>query len=362
MAKLELIGVTKTYGKTVAVNDLTLTVEDNEFFCIFGPPVSGKTTILRLLLGLESPSSGEVRIAGQSVDTKLPAERNLAMVFQNLALFPHMTARENLAFPLVERKVPQAEQDARITEVAEKLHIVPLLGKLPAHLSGGERQRVAIGRALVRDTDALLMDEPISALDARLREEMRVELKRLQRELHRTLVYVTHDQEEAMSIADRLCVLRMGEIAQIGLPQEIYGRPTNRYVAEVIGSPAMNFIAGEIDASTGRFSAAAMDLSLGFAIDGRASSAGDLGVRPEDIRIARQAPAGHGVQGKVYEVEPLGAYTVVDISMGDSLLRAQITGQPRFELGEPVFLSIEAGKCHLFDGETGERLATGTTD
>ena len=362
MAKLELIDVTKTYGKTVAVNKLTLTVEDNEFFCIFGPPVSGKSTVLRLLLGLESPTSGEIRIAGNPVGDRLPAERNLAMVFQNLALFPHMTARENLAFPLVERKVPRAEQETRIAAVAEKLHITPLLDKLPAHLSGGERQRVAIGRALVRDTDALLMDEPISALDARLREEMRVELKRLQRELHRTLVYVTHDQEEAMSVADRLCILRMGEIAQVGLPQEIYGLPTNRYVAEVIGSPPMNFIAGTFDGSTGKFSAATMDLTLTFETDGRASGGADLGVRPEDIRIAREAPDSHAVQSKIYEVEPLGAYTVVDVSVGDSLVRAQITGQPRFELGEPVFLSIERGKCHLFDGESGERLATGTAD
>ncbi len=359
MAKLELIGVTKTYGKTVAVNDLTLTVEDNEFFCIFGPPVSGKTTILRLLLGLESPSSGEVRIAGQSVDTKLPAERNLAMVFQNLALFPHMTARENLAFPLVERKVPQAEQDARITEVAEKLHIVPLLGKLPAHLSGGERQRVAIGRALVRDTDALLMDEPISALDARLREEMRVELKRLQRELHRTLVYVTHDQEEAMSVADRMCIMRDGGIAQIGTPQEIYNTPNSQYVAEVIGSPPMNFISGTVDRSTGTFAAAGIDLTVAFAIAGAASAAGDLGVRPEDIRILRDRPSTPAIAATIFEVAPLGAYSVVDVSTGDSLLRVQVTGQPAYTLGEPVFLTLELGKCHLFDGETGERLATG---
>ena len=359
MAKLELIGVTKAYGDTVAVNDLSLTIEDNEFFCIFGPPISGKTTILRLLLGLEMPSDGEVRIAGEPVGTRLPAERNLAMVFQNLALFPHMTAGENLAFPLVERKLPRAEQETRVAEVAEKLHIGPLLNKLPAHLSGGERQRVAIGRALVRDSNALLMDEPISALDARLREEMRVELKRLQRELHRTLVYVTHDQEEAMSIADRLCVMRSGEAAQVGRPQEIYNLPANRYVAEVIGSPPMNFISGTVDRSTGTFAAAGIDLSVAFAIAGAASAAGDLGVRPEDVRIFRDRPSTPAIAATIFEVAPLGAYSVVDVSTGDSLLRVQVTGQPAYTLGEPVFLTLELGKCHLFDGETGERLATG---
>ena len=252
MARLELSNASKYYGKTVAVKDIDLVVEDNEFFCIFGPPSSGKTTILRLLLGLVAPDEGEITIGGVAVGDQGPKERNLAMVFQNLALFPHMTAGQNLAFPLVERKLEKAAVIERVAQVAETLHITPLLDKLPAHLSGGERQRVAIGRALVRDPAAFLMDEPIAALDARLREEMRVELKRLQRELHHTIVYVTHDQEEAMSIADRIAVMEAGEIRQIGTPAEIYNLPNSRYVAELIGSPPMNFIDGTL-ADGGRF-------------------------------------------------------------------------------------------------------------
>ena len=359
MAKLELRGVTKTYGKTVGVANIDLTVEDNEFFCIFGPPSTGKSTILRLFLGLETPDSGEVCIGGEVVNGRLPAERDLAMVFQNLALFPHMTAGENLAFPLAERKTPKAERERRVNEVADKLHIGPLLNKIPAHLSGGERQRVAIGRALVRDSNALLMDEPISALDARLHEEMRVELKRLQREMHRTLVYVTHDQEEAMSVADRLCIIRDGGIAQIGTPQEIYNAPNSRYVAEVIGAPPMNFIAGAIGEG-GAFSADGLDLALTFKTNG-AAGPGDVGVRPEDIVIEREAPGGHAVAATIYEVEPLGGFTVVALSVGDSVLRAQITGQPQFTLGEPVHLSLALDKCHLFASADGARIATGAT-
>ena len=204
---------------SLAVDDASFTVDDNEFFCFFGPPLSGKSTILRLILGLETPDHGrnpDRRQAGQPACS--PAERNVAMVFQNLALFPHMTARDNIRFPLVERKVPEAEIEARLADVAAKLHIGHILHKPPAQLSGGERQRVAIARALVRDPAAYLMDDPISALDARLREETRVELKRIQRELGKTLIYVTHDQEEAMSVADRMAILDNGRIRQVGAP------------------------------------------------------------------------------------------------------------------------------------------------
>ena len=283
MARLELRNASKSFGKTVAVKDIDLVVEDNQFFCIFGPPSSGKTTILRLLLGLVAPDEGEIVIGDVPVVDQGPKERNLAMVFQNLALFPHMTAGQNLAFPLVERKLEKAAIMARVAEVAETLHITPLLDKPPAHLSGGERQRVAIGRALVRDPAAFLMDEPIAALDARLREEMRVELKRLQRELHHTIVYVTHDQEEAMSIADRIAVLEAGEIRQVGTPAEIYNLPNSRYVAELIGAPPMNFVDGTL-ADGGRFEG--RDVPLSIALEG-AEGAGPaaLAVRPEDLGI-----------------------------------------------------------------------------
>ena len=350
MARLELRNTSKHYGKTVAVKDIDLVVEDNEFFCIFGPPSSGKTTILRLLLGLVAPDEGEITIGGVAVSDQGPKERNLAMVFQNLALFPHMTAGQNLAFPLMERKLEKAAVMERVAEVAETLHITPLLDKLPAHLSGGERQRVAIGRALVRDPAAFLMDEPIAALDARLREEMRVELKRLQRELHHTIVYVTHDQEEAMSIADRIAVMEAGEIRQIGTPAEIYNLPNSRYVAELIGSPPMNFIDGTL-ANGGRFDGSNVPLSM--SLDG-AEGVGPaaLAVRPEDIGIDPSG-ANDGVEAAIYEVEPLGAFTIVDVSAGERILKVQAPGQPHFTLGERVGLALDPDRCHLFHGETG---------
>ena len=244
-------------GGFTAVDDVSLVVEDNELFCLFGPPGCGKSTILRLLVGLEAPDAGEIHIGGRDVTELPPADRDLAMVFQNLALFPHMSTRENLAFPLVARGVDPKYITAKVAQVAETLHITHLLDKFPAHLSGGERQRVAIGRALVREPKAYLMDEPISALDARLREEMRVELNRLQRQLNHTFVHVTHDQEEAMAVADRLCVMKDGRIEQIGTPLELYNTPQNRYVARQLGSPPINFISGNFDVSSGLFEASA---------------------------------------------------------------------------------------------------------
>ena len=351
MASLELSGINKSYGDTVAVADIDLKIEDNEFFCIFGPPSCGKTTILRLLLGLVAPDSGEVRIAGEVVTDSPPKARNLAMVFQNLALFPHMTTRQNLAFPLTERKMEKDEIERRVNSVAETLHILPLLKKHPAHLSGGERQRVAIGRALVRDPGAFLMDEPIAALDARLREEMRVELKRLQREQTHTLVYVTHDQEEAMAVADRMAIFEAGRIRQIGTPAEIYNRPNSRYVAELIGSPPMNFIDGAL--ADGNFTAEHGNIVMPF--DGVSESgAVSLAIRPEDIEI--RGTDQPGIDAKVYEVEPLGAFTIVDIIIGEKIVKVQVAGQPEFELGAPVRLYLDPLNCHLFDGASGDSI------
>lgn len=355
MAKLEFSDVSKAYGDTIAVQDINMVVEDNEFFCIFGPPSCGKTTVLRLLLGLVTPDAGEIRIGGKVVNDLAPKERNLAMVFQNLALFPHMTAGQNLAFPLAERKMDKAEITARVNAVAETLHIVPLLSKLPAHLSGGERQRVAIGRALVRDPAAFLMDEPIAALDARLREEMRVELKRLQRELNHTLVYVTHDQEEAMSVADRMAIFENGFVRQVGTPDDVYNRPNSRYVAELIGSPPMNFIEGRVDG--GRFDADAFPLTLG--VDGaNGARSASLAIRPEDLTI--QAGGDGAIEASIYEVEPLGAYTIVDVNIGETILKVQERGQPRYELGQAVRVGFDQDKCHLFDRESGGIIKAAT--
>jgi multiple sugar transport system ATP-binding protein len=351
MATLELRNVTKSFGRVTAVDNVNIRVENNEFYCIFGPPSSGKSTVLRLLLGLASPDNGQILIDGKDVTGLPPSVRDLAMVFQNLALFPHLSARENLAFPLRERNASQAVIDAQIRIVADKLHIAPLLDKLPGQLSGGERQRVAIGRALVRKPSAYLMDEPIAALDARLREEMRVELKRLQREVGHTLVYVTHDQEEAMSIADRMAIMQDGRIAQIGSPYEIYNEPLSRFVAEMVGSPPMNFIDGTIKG--GIFRARDFGFEASF-INRLADGAVVLGVRPEDISLRTDMSL--GADCSIFEVEPLGAYSIVDILAGEKVLKSQVQGQPRFNKGQKITLNVKSEHCHLFDPRDGSSL------
>jgi multiple sugar transport system ATP-binding protein len=359
LAKLELVSVSKRFGRVTAVDDVNIVVEDNELFCLFGPPGCGKSTILRLLVGLEAPDAGEIYIGGRDVTELPPADRDLAMVFQNLALFPHMSTRENLAFPLVARGVDPKHITAKVAQVAETLHITHLLDKFPAHLSGGERQRVAIGRALVREPKAYLMDEPISALDARLREEMRVELNRLQRQLKHTFVHVTHDQEEAMAVADRLCVMKDGRIEQIGTPLELYNAPQNRYVARQLGSPPINFISGNFDVSSGLFEASQMSLAAVATKANAGHGAAWLGVRPEDLSIGDELAGAVSVPAAIYEVEPLGAITIVDVKVGEQILKAQLPGQPKFTEGEPVHLCFDLAKCHLFDGGSERRLATG---
>jgi multiple sugar transport system ATP-binding protein len=344
MAEIAFRNVSKRYGATVALSDATFTVNDNEFFCFFGPPLSGKSTILRLILGLEQPDSGEVLIDGRPVNAASPADRNVAMVFQNLALFPHMTARENVRFPLVERKVPEADIARRLDEVCDKLHIRHILHKPPAQLSGGERQRVAIARALVRDPVAYLMDDPISALDARLREETRVELKRIQRELGKTLIYVTHDQEEAMSVADRMAILEAGVIRQVGTPGEIYDHPASVYVARLLGSPMMNILPASSDAGDIRIADGVI------AVNGASIPADviDIGLRPEDLKVAAWSAGQAGRPAKVYEVEPLGGYTVVTLDAGPSRVRALMRGQPDIRPDALVALTCDAARLHRF--------------
>jgi multiple sugar transport system ATP-binding protein len=353
MAHIEFDHVTKRYGDVVAVRDITVTVEDREFFCFFGPPSSGKSTLLRLLLGLEKPTDGEIRIDGKVVNALSPAERNLAMVFQNLALFPHMSARDNLRFPLVERGVAASVIEERLGAIADKLHIARLLDKRPAQLSGGERQRVAIGRALMREATAYLMDDPISALDARLREEMRVELKRLQREIGHTFIYVTHDQEEAMSVADRMAILEHGVVRQIDAPQLIYDRPNSRYVASIIGSPTMNFVSGELNGATGEF--CSVDGALKLALPGQRSSrteAVDLAFRPEDAVLGGEP----GMQARVVSVEPLGAFSIVVVDSGSQRLKAMVKGQAVPVTGDSITLDVTPSRVALFRRSDGQRL------
>jgi multiple sugar transport system ATP-binding protein len=361
MARIELIGVSKRYGSLLALDDVSLTIEDNEFFCIFGPPTSGKTTLLRLLLGLEQADAGEIRIDGKSLAHASTASRNLAMVFQNLALFPHLSARENLRFPLVQQGKSESYIAARIDAVAAKLHIAHLLHKPPSQLSGGERQRIAIGRALVRDAQAYLMDDPIAALDARLREEMRIELKRLQRDLGKTLVYVTHDQEEAMAVGDRMAILEAGRVQQIDTPGQVYREPENRFVARLLGQPAMNFVRGTLDGA-GTFSADDIAWQVNEPRMTRHVGPVDMAFRPERVKLTD--PVGLASTGasystlasEVFESEPLGAQTIVTARAGKVLLKISLQGQHQFHTGEGLAMSIAARDRMYFDATSGARL------
>ncbi len=351
MAEIAFRNVCKRYGKIRALEDVSFTVKDNEFFCLFGPPLSGKTTILRILLGLEIPDSGEVLIDGNPANGISPGDRNIAMVFQNLALFPHMTARDNVAFPLVERHVAASEIEKRLRDVAGKLHITHIMHKPPGQLSGGERQRVAIARALVRDPVACLMDDPISALDARLRESTRVELKRIQRDLGRTLIYVTHDQEEAMSVADRMAILVDGKIQQIGTPDDVYRKPANVAVARLLGSPAINLL--KMKKSDRIWQLA--DGALVVPANGFSSAANSIGIRPEDLKVAQWNSKLKVKPATVFQVEPLGGTTVLTIQSGETQLKALLRGQPDFKPNMQVSLSCDPKSAHYF-GASGEAL------
>lgn len=332
MASIRFENVSKSFGDVRAVENVSFEVPDNAFFCFFGPPLSGKSTILKLILGLETPDSGEIFFDNRPMRHVSPPDRNVAMVFQNLALFPHMTALENVRFPLVERKIDEATIRARVSEVTDKLHMAHILHKPPAQLSGGERQRVAIARALVRDPVAYLMDDPISALDARLREETRVELRRMQQDMAKTLIYVTHDQEEAMSVSDQMLILEAGQVRQIGTPHELYDLPNSAYVGSMLGAPAMN-MADAADAHG--FLSKAPEFHKGTK---------SIGIRPEHLRVVRKEG-----QGRVTTIEPLGATTVLSIEVAGLAWKAALPGQPEFELGAPVELSVDPARLHCFD-------------
>ena len=351
MAEIIFRNVTKRYGKTTALDDVSFTVRENDFFCLFGPPLSGKTTILRILLGLEKPDVGDVLIDGKSVAGLGPGERNIAMVFQNLALFPHMSARDNVIFPLVERKAKAEVIETRLKEVSQKLHIGHLLHKLPGQLSGGERQRVAIARALVREPVACLMDDPISALDARLRESTRVELKRIQRELGRTLIYVTHDQEEAMSVADRMAIIVAGKIQQIGTPEEIYTQPTNIAVARLLGSPAINLLPIERNGTSASVAEGAINLPTSLLV----ATTGMVGIRPETLKVSAWGAKDKGKPCTVFQVEPLGGSTVLTLDSGKTRLKALLRGQPDFRPDMAVAVTFDPDQVLTFT-QNGEAI------
>ena len=355
MAEVRLENVCKHFDDVVAVDNFNMSIKDKEFVVLVGPSGCGKTTTLRMIAGLESITSGDVYI-GDNLINKLPAkDRNIAMVFQNYALYPHMTVFDNMAFSLEMRKRPKDEIKQRVQEAAEILGIEPLLSRKPKQLSGGQRQRVAVGRAIVRKPGVFLFDEPLSNLDAKLRVQTRLELKKLHERLATTAVYVTHDQIEAMTMGDRIVVMRDGLIQQIGSPLELYDTPANRFVAGFIGSPAMNFFDARLNDTGDTTSLQAG----GVRIDLPAETSKLLadytqdqivaGIRPEDLIVATEHTPGKTIQGTVEVVEPIGNETYVDFNAGSFSLIAAVGRKARIKTHSNLVVEPSVANLHLFD-------------
>jgi multiple sugar transport system ATP-binding protein len=358
MADVKIVDVRKKYGRTEVVHGVNVDVADEEFVVLVGPSGCGKSTLLRMIAGLERINDGEISIGGRRVNELPPKQRGCAMVFQNYALYPHMTVYDNMAFSLMLAKESKAQTKTRVMEAARVLGIEPYLKRYPKELSGGQRQRVAIGRALVRDPSVFLFDEPLSNLDAKLRVDMRAELKELQRRLRRTVVYVTHDQVEAMTMADRIVVMHDGIVEQIGAPLELYDRPANIFVGGFIGSPSMNMLPATVRQAGGTLVASTefgVDLPLPPAIELRPGQAITYGVRPEHLVLAG---ADDGIPATVAVVEPLGSQTAVMVRLGEGGPELQLLSAERLTVtpDEKVWVRPVVEQVHLFDSGTGVRL------
>jgi multiple sugar transport system ATP-binding protein len=351
MAEVIFEGVRKTFGAAVAVKGLDLHVRNGEFVSLLGPSGCGKTTTLRMLAGLEFPSAGEIRIGDRPVNAVPPGQRDIAMVFQSYALYPHMSVAENIAYPLKKRRVAAAEREAKVRAVAETLHLTPLLARKPRQLSGGQQQRVALGRALVRDPKVFLLDEPLSNLDAKLRAHMRAELIELHRRLGRTFIYVTHDQLEAMTMSDRIAVMHEGELQQFGAPMEVYEKPANLFVAGFIGSPAMNLLPGALEASGGGLVFARQGLRAPVQSGGLAGQKVTLGVRPEDL-----SPGEGELRATIRVVEPTGHETIVMARIGEADVTLRLGPDCSLAVGAQASFRLKTHRLHAFDTESGQRL------
>ena len=324
MANVKLSNISKSYGDTKVIENLDLEVSDNEFLVLVGPSGCGKSTLLRIIAGLEGVTDGELSIGDRVVNNLEPKDRNIAMVFQNYALYPHMNVYKNISFGLRAQKMPKDDIDKKVREGAEILELTELLERKPAELSGGQRQRVSMGRAIVRDPDVFLFDEPLSNLDAKLRSSMRIEIKKLHETVKKTIIYVTHDQVEAMTLADRIVILKDGEIQQIGTPMEVYKKPANKFVASFIGSPEMNFMEYP-------------DFSLG--------------IRPEDIYISGTEPTMKRPQkldGDVILVETLGAESLIRVNSGNHDLTVKVNGITKVKTGDNISLVFDKEEMHKF--------------
>jgi multiple sugar transport system ATP-binding protein len=361
MGRIALDGVSKRFGDTVAVDDLTLEVDDEEFLVLLGPSGCGKSTALRMIAGLEEPTSGTITIGDRVVNDVEAKDRDVAMVFQSYALYPHMTVRRNIEFPLRSRRVPAAERAVLVQEAAETLDLEEFLDRKPAQLSGGQRQRVALARAIVRRPEAFLMDEPLSNLDAKLRLQTRAELVELQRRLAATVVYVTHDQVEAMTMGHRIAVLDHGVLQQIGAPQEVYARPVNLFVARFIGSPPMNTIDAPLDRGDGALVAQLPGRNIPFpaelarAVATSGAEAVVVGVRPEDLHFSTE----DGIPVTVSVVESLGHERHVVCRLVDEqfVIVRQDAHEPAPAEGITTFLAADPDALHVFDAASGQRIS-----
>ncbi len=347
MADVVLQSITKRFGRVTALDGVSFDIKDGEFFVLLGPTGAGKTTTLRVIAGLEKQDGGSVLFDRAPADALSPADRDVAFVFQQYSLYPTMSVYDNLAFPLRSpmRKTPEAEIKQRVAEVAEKLRITHLIERKTAHLSGGEMQRVSLGRALVRNPRIYLMDEPLSNLDAKLREALRVELKHLQKVQHSTTLFVTHDQVEALTMADRIAVLREGRIVQMGTPQDIYDRPATTFVAQLVGTPRINLLG----ATCANGAVTISDSPLSVPAQNNLPSSLTLGVRPEDV----QPQAEGEFEGRVALVEPLGVETVVHIIVGGQTLTSMVPGMSPLRRGDEVRFHIAREHLHFFAPDGG---------
>ncbi len=363
MAQVVLKDLNKKYDEVHAVKDVNLNILDKEFIVLVGPSGCGKSTTLRMIAGLEEISSGEIHIGNRVVNDLPPKDRDIAMVFQNYALYPHMTVYDNMAFGLKMRKFPKAEIQKRVQDAAEILGIQELLKRKPRQLSGGQRQRVAVGRAIVRHPQVFLFDEPLSNLDAKLRVQMRVELKRLHDRLETTAIYVTHDQVEAMTLGDRVVVMKDGWIQQVGEPLELYGRPRNRFVAGFIGSPAMNFIDTMVSDGGSALWVECPGLRIKVPVDRAARLAAKkgqavvLGIRPEDLHPATGAdPVDLTCEAVIDVVEPLGSEILLDVKVGNCVVVTRVDSSVRVKEHDKLRLAFTPGRIHFFDAKTEESL------
>lgn len=364
MARLELKNVVKSYGIYEAVRGVSLDIMDKEFVVFVGPSGCGKSTTLRMIAGLEHITGGEIVIDGKTVNRLDPGKRDIAMVFQNYALYPHMSVRENISFCLEQQRLPKSDIEKRIAAAAETLHITELLDRRPGQLSGGQRQRVAMGRAIVRNPKVFLFDEPLSNLDAKLRVRMRTEIKRLHQLLPTTTVYVTHDQVEAMTMADRVVVMNKGLVEQMGEPQELYRNPVSKFVAGFIGSPSMNFLPARLQAEGGHLvivledgTRLAVPPQKAIVFGAHVGKAVTFGIRPESISARDEREGWVPFDADVDLVEPLGATTMVYFNVGASAVCASIDPESAPKAAARVPLSINMNQMHLFDAQTERSLA-----